>query len=50
MRIRATEVVGVRLTTGEVQRLLDALAAGKLGSLEIDPELQPLQRKLSVMH
>ena len=49
MRIKATEMVGVRLTTHEVQWLLDALAEGKLGSVEADPELQALQRKLTVM-
>ena len=48
MRIKATEMVGVRLTTGEVRRLLDALAEGKLGSLD-DPEVVTLQRKLTVM-
>jgi hypothetical protein len=48
MRITATEMVGVRLSSSEVQRLLDALAAGKLGPRD-DPELLALQRKLTVM-
>jgi hypothetical protein len=48
VRIKATEMVGVRLTTREVRRLLDALAEGKLGALD-DPEVVTLQRKLTVM-
>ena len=41
-------MVGVQLTTSEVQRLLDAVTAGKLGPAE-DPELVVLERKLKVM-
>ena len=41
-------MVGVRLTTSQIQRLLDALAAGKLGPGD-DPELAALKRKLTVM-
>jgi hypothetical protein len=41
-------MVGVRLSTSEVQRLLDALAAGKLGPLD-DPDVLSLKRKLTVM-
>jgi hypothetical protein len=48
MRITATEMVGVPLTSGEVRRLLDALAAGALGPPG-DPELVALERKLQVM-
>jgi hypothetical protein len=48
VRIKATEMVGVRLTTREIQRLLDALAEGKLGPAD-DPELVALRRKLNVM-
>ncbi len=48
MRIKATEMVGVRLTTKEIRRLLDALAEGTVGSGD-DPEVATLQRKLNVM-
>jgi hypothetical protein len=47
-RITATEMVGVPLTTAEVQRLLDALAAGKLGPPD-DADNVALHRKLLVM-
>jgi hypothetical protein len=47
-RITATEMVGVPLTTREVQKLMDALAAGKLGPPE-DADNVALQRKLAVM-
>jgi hypothetical protein len=47
-RITATEMVGVPLTTREAQRLLEALAQGKLGPPE-DPENVTLRRKLGVM-
>jgi hypothetical protein len=47
-RIAASEMVGVPLTTREVQRLLDALAEGKPGPID-DPEVVSLQRKLNVM-
>jgi hypothetical protein len=48
-RITATEMVGVSFTTKEVQKLLDALAHGKLGPPE-DAENVALQRKLTVLH
>ncbi len=47
-RITATEMVGVPLTTREVQKLMDALAAGKLGRPE-DADNVALHRKLVVM-
>jgi hypothetical protein len=47
-RITATEMVGVPLTTGEVRRLLDALAEGRLGP-PADPENVVLGRKLDVL-
>jgi hypothetical protein len=48
MRMTATEMVGVPLTSREARRLLDALAAGALGPPD-DPELVALERKLKVM-
>lgn len=47
-RITATEMVGVPLTTKEVQKLLDALAQGKLGPPD-EPENVALHRKFLVM-
>ena len=47
-RITATEMVGVSFTTKEVRRLLDALAAGKLGPAD-DAENVGLQKKLTVL-
>ena len=47
MRIKATEMVGVRLTTGEIRRLLDLLSpANGPGD---DAETVALRRKLGVM-
>jgi hypothetical protein len=48
VRIKATEMVGVGLTTQEIRWLLDALAEGKIGPGE-GPEMVALQRKLTVM-
>jgi predicted GIY-YIG superfamily endonuclease len=49
VRIKATEMVDVQLSSREMQRLLDALAAGGLGAVD-DPELMALEGKLKVMH
>ncbi len=49
MRLKATEMVGVQVTSQEAQRLLHAIAEGKLGPVD-DPELVALERKLRVMH
>ena len=48
MRLKATEMVGVQLTSQEARRLLEAIAAGKLGPVD-DPELTALERKFKVM-
>jgi hypothetical protein len=42
-------MVGVQFTSKEAQRLLHAIAEGKLGPVD-DPELVALERKLKVMH
>ena len=47
MRIKATEMVGVRLTTSEIRRLLDLLSQAN-GSGQ-DAETVALRRKLNVM-
>jgi hypothetical protein len=41
-------MVGVQLTSREARRLLEAIAAGKLGPID-HPELVVLERKLRVM-
>jgi hypothetical protein len=48
VRISATEMVGVSFTSQEVQRLLDALAEGKLGSPD-EPDNRALRDKLIVL-
>ncbi len=47
-RITATEMVGVTFTTEEARRLIDALAAGKLGPPE-SLENVALGKKLAVL-
>ena len=42
-------MVGVQVTSQGAQRLLHAIAEGKLGAVD-DPELVALERKLRVMH
>jgi hypothetical protein len=46
VRIKATEMVGVRLTTKEIRWLLDALAEGKVGPGE-GPEIVALHLVMS---
>ncbi len=48
VRVPATEMVGVTLTSDEAHRLLAALGDGKLGDPSL-PENQALHRKLQVM-
>jgi hypothetical protein len=47
VRIKATEMVGVRLTTGEIRRLLDLLP--RANGPGDDAQTVALRRKLTVM-